>query len=86
VEERCGRWLLMCHDQADGDRFPITQEFLSVMLGVRRPTVTLVLGMIQEAGFIRNSRGHVTITDREGLEESSCECYQIIRESMPIKP
>lgn len=78
VEERCSRWLLMCHDRAKSDHFPITQEFLSHMLGVRRASVTVVAGMLQKAGLISYSRGRMTILDRPGLEEVSCECYERI--------
>lgn len=79
VEERCSRWLLLTHDRVGSDEFPLTQEFLSQMLGVRRASVTVVAGILQRAGFIRFRRGRMTILDRQGLEESSCECYGIIR-------
>ena len=80
VEQRCARWLLMTHDRVDGDTFPITQEFLSEMLGVRRPTVSVAEAKLQEAGLIRYSRGAMEILDRPGLEAQACECYSIIRE------
>ena len=79
VEERCCRWLLMCHDRAKSDQFPITHEFLSHMLGVRRASVTVVAGMLQKAGLISYSRGRMTILNRPGLEEVSCECYESIK-------
>ncbi|MGH9156189.1 MAG: Crp/Fnr family transcriptional regulator [Acidimicrobiales bacterium] len=79
VEERCSRWLLLTHDRVGSDEFPLTQEFLSQMLGVRRASVTVVAGILQRAGFIRFRRGRLTVIDREGLEDSSCECYGIIR-------
>ena len=79
VEERCCRWLLMCHDRARSDHFPITQDFLSHMLGVRRASVTVVASMLQKAGLISYSRGRMTIIDRPGLEEVSCECYESIK-------
>jgi CRP-like cAMP-binding protein len=79
IDERAGRWLLLTHDRAARDEFPLTQEFLAQMLGVRRPSVTTAAGMLQRAGFIRYSRGRVTIIDREGLEQASCDCYRIIR-------
>ncbi|MBW4639607.1 MAG: Crp/Fnr family transcriptional regulator [Gloeocapsa sp. UFS-A4-WI-NPMV-4B04] len=63
IEERCCRWLLMSHEQANSGSFPITQEFLSHMLGVRRASVTVVAGMLQKAGLIRYSRGQMTILD-----------------------
>jgi len=78
MEERCARWLLLTHDQAGGDTFPLTQEFLSHMLGVRRATISVATGMLKKAGFIRYVRGKITVTDRPGLESASCECYQAI--------
>jgi CRP-like cAMP-binding protein len=79
IEQRMCRWLLMTHDRVGQDEFALTQEFLAQMLGVRRPSVTVVAGMLQQAGFIRYSRGRMTIVNREGLEASSCECYRIVR-------
>lgn len=79
VEERACRWLLMTHDRVGEDFFPLTQEFLAHMLGVRRPTVSTVASILQKAGFISYSRGKITILNREGLESASCECYEIIR-------
>ncbi|HEV7705343.1 MAG TPA: Crp/Fnr family transcriptional regulator [Gemmatimonadaceae bacterium] len=76
LEERCARWLLITHDRVDGDVFKLTQEFLSYMLGVHRPAVTLAAGVLQAAGYIKYSRGTITVTDREGLEGASCSCYQ----------
>jgi len=78
MEERCARWLLMTHDRAGQDSFPLTQEFLSHMLGVRRATVNVATGMLKKAGFIRYVRGQLTVIDRAGLESASCECYQAI--------
>lgn len=86
VEERAARWLLMTHDRVDSDHFPMTQDFLSSMLGVRRPSVTVAAGMLQKAGLIRYSRGHMTILDRPGLEAAACECYQIVREQFDSMP
>jgi DNA-binding transcriptional regulator YhcF (GntR family) len=78
MEERCARWLLMTHDRAGQDSFPLTQEFLSHMLGVRRATVNVATGMLKKAGFVRYVRGKMTIIDRRGLESASCDCYQAI--------
>jgi CRP-like cAMP-binding protein len=78
MEERCARWLLMTHDRAGEDTFPLTQEFLSHMLGVRRSTVNVATGMLKKAGFIRYVRGKLTVVDRPGLESASCECYSAI--------
>ena len=75
AEERCCRWLLMTHDRIGQDEFPLTHEFLAIMLGVRRPTVTLVMAELTRAGIVSNVRGHVRIVDRKGLEQATCECY-----------
>jgi CRP-like cAMP-binding protein len=80
VEERMCRWLLMSHDRVGADRFPMTQEFLAQMLGVRRPSVTVVAGVLQKAGLIAYARGWVVILDRAGLEAASCECYRVVRD------
>jgi CRP-like cAMP-binding protein len=80
LEERLARWLLMCHDRVQKDRIHITHEFLAMMLGTRRSTVSVAAGMLHQAGIIANSRGHVTIQNRERLEEAACECYQIVHE------
>ncbi|HEY0061719.1 MAG TPA: Crp/Fnr family transcriptional regulator, partial [Telluria sp.] len=75
IEERFARWMLMTHDRVDGDDFFLTQDFIADMLGVHRPSVSLVAGAFQQAGLIKYSRGLMTILSREGLEEASCECY-----------
>jgi CRP-like cAMP-binding protein len=80
VEERCARWMLLTHDRVGEDEFPLTQEFLAQMLGVRRPSVTVVAGVLQQGGFIRFRRGRITIADRQGLERVSCGCYHALRE------
>jgi CRP-like cAMP-binding protein len=76
VEQRLARWLLMARDRMASDDFPLTQEFVSMMLGASRPTVTVVAGTLQKAGLITYHRGHVTIVDGEKLEAASCECYR----------
>ena len=78
VEQRLARWLLMAHDRVAADEFPLTQEFVAMMLGVARPTVTIVAGTLQKAGLITYQRGTVTIVDREKLEAASCECYRTV--------
>ena len=77
VEERLARWLLMVQDRMETDSFLLTQEFLGEMLGTRRSSVTLTAGSFQRAGLIEYSRGRVHILDREGLENTACECYAI---------
>lgn len=79
VAQRCSRRMLVTHDRVGSDEFPLTQEFLAQLLGVRRASVTVAARALQNAGFIRYSRGRVTIIDREGLENASCECDRIIR-------
>lgn len=75
--ERCARWLLLTHDRVGRDDFPLTHEFLAMMLGVRRPGVSVAAGTLQSAGFITYSRGNVHIADRAGLESAACECYAV---------
>jgi CRP-like cAMP-binding protein len=81
-EERLSRWLLMSHDRVEADDFMITQELLGQMLGARRSTVSVSAGILQRAGLIRYTRGHVTIVDRDGLESVSCECYAVIKREL----
>ena len=78
MEERICRWLLMAHDRAGTDEILLTQRFIAEMLGIRRPSVTVAAGLLQKAGFIAYSRGHVTILDRVGLENAACECYALV--------
>jgi CRP-like cAMP-binding protein len=80
IAQRCARWLLITHDRVETDRFPLTQEFLADMLGVRRAGVSEVASALQREGLIQYSRGVITVLDRSGLEARSCECYQIIRQ------
>jgi CRP-like cAMP-binding protein len=77
VEQRLARWLLMAHDRVGRDEFPLTQEFVAMMLGVARPTVTIVAGSLQKAGLITYRRGVIVILDRKGLEAAACECYRV---------
>lgn len=79
IEQRFARWVLMSHDRVSSDEFQLTQEFLADMLGVYRPSVSLVARTFQQAGLLQYSRGNITILDRKGLEEASCECYGVVR-------
>lgn len=79
LEQRLARWLLMAHDRAGGDELPLTQEFMAMMLGVHRPSITVTAGILQRAGLIRYSNGRVTVLDRPSLEAASCECYGAVR-------
>ena len=79
TEERCARWLLLSQDRAARSEFKLTQVFLAQMLGVRRPAVTVAIGVLERSGLIEHRRGRIRISDREGLERASCECYARIR-------
>ena len=79
LEQRLARWLLMAHDRVDGDDLPLTQEFIAMMLGVHRPSITVTAGILQRAGLIRYAPGRITLLDRASLEAASCECYAAVR-------
>ncbi len=79
VTQRCCRWLLQTRDRVDDDTFFLKQEFLAVMLGVHRPTVTVVLRTLQREGLIASHYGRIRILKRKRLEAESCECYSVIR-------
>ena len=79
VQDRCCRWLLMAHDRVHRDEFELSHEFLAMMLGATRPTVTVVAGTLQKAGLIRYRHGRLTILDRKSLEGASCECYETVK-------
>lgn len=77
VEQRLAKWLLMAHDRMETTEFPLTQEFVAMMLGATRQTVTVVAGALQKAGLITYQRGKIRIVNRKGLEAASCECYRV---------
>ena len=81
VEERCARLLLMTQDRVGRNEFQLTHESLSMMLGVRRPTVTLVLGTFHKAGIVNNGSKKITVLDRERLQKLSCECYRVVKDT-----
>jgi CRP-like cAMP-binding protein len=82
VEERLARWILMTQDRIRTDDLPLTQEFLSQMLGTRRSSVTVSAGVLQKAGLISYTRGHVTILNRKRLEDAACDCYRIVQKQL----
>jgi CRP-like cAMP-binding protein len=79
VKQRCCRWLLQTQDRVGASEFLLKQEFLAIMLGVQRPTVTLVMGTLQDGGLIRTRYGRIHVLKRNALERASCECYEVIR-------
>ncbi len=79
LKQRLARWLLMMRDRGDDDALQITQNLLAEMLGVQRPTITNAARELERAGVIARGRRQVTILDRPGLVEASCECYQLVR-------
>jgi CRP-like cAMP-binding protein len=79
VTQRCCRWLLQTHDRVGSDEFLLKQQFLAVMLGVHRPTVTVVMRTLQQLGLISTKYGHIRVLERRKLEATSCECYEIIQ-------
>jgi CRP-like cAMP-binding protein len=80
IEQRCARWLLLSADAVGRKDFSLTQEFLSQMLAVRRPGVTVAIGALERQGLIEHRYGRVSIVDTEGLKKVACECYNTIKE------
>jgi CRP-like cAMP-binding protein len=80
IGERLARWLLMSHDRCRCEELPLTQEFLAMMLGIRRAGVTEAALILQAEGYIAYRRGHITMLDRAGMEEFACECYRIVKD------
>ncbi len=78
LTERCARWLLQTHDRVDADTFGLTQEYLGIMLGVQRPSVSIAQRRLQAAGASRSACGSISVEDREALEAASCPCYEMI--------
>jgi CRP-like cAMP-binding protein len=79
VRQRLARWLLMMSDQAESNELQLTHEIIADMMGTRRATVTGALGKFRKAGLLNHKRGHITILDRKGLKEASCECYGMVK-------
>jgi CRP-like cAMP-binding protein len=80
VEQQLCRWLLLSHDRVKGDELIMTQELIADMLGVRREGVTVAAGRLHDAGAIGYVRGHITILDRQKLEDTVCECYRVVKD------
>ncbi len=84
VYERCARWILMTQDRVKSDTIHLTQEFLGMMLGSRRSGVTIAASTLRAAGFISYAQGKITILDRTGLEDASCECYALAQQQFGV--
>lgn len=82
IRQRLARWLLLCDDRLESETIPLTQEFLSDMLGVGRPTISVAADVFQTAGIISYQRGKIQILDRDRLEKESCECYRVVRDHL----
>ena len=84
VEQRLCRWILLSADRGDGRFVSLTQEYLAIMLGVQRTTVTSAARALQSAGLINYSRGVIEIVNRKGLEDAVCECYAVVRQKFDL--
>ena len=81
LQERCARWILMTIDRVDAGRFAVTKEFLAQLLGTNRPTVSVLVSVLEKAGILNVEGRWVTVADRNRLKEAACECYDIIRKT-----
>jgi CRP-like cAMP-binding protein len=81
LQERCARWILMTLDRVEADRFAVTKEFLAQLLGTNRPTVSVLVSVLERAGILNVEGRWVTLADRDLLKEAACECYDIIRKN-----
>jgi CRP-like cAMP-binding protein len=79
TEERVAKWILRCHDRSKTGEINVTQGFLAEMLGVHRPSISLIVKRFQERGLIKYAKGAIVILDRAGLESASCECYDVVK-------
>jgi CRP-like cAMP-binding protein len=86
LDQRLARWLLMTHDRTNGSTLPLTQEFLSRMLGVRRAGVSVAANSLRQQGLIDYHRGDIRVVDRGGVESISCECYEIVKQEYDGHP
>jgi CRP-like cAMP-binding protein len=83
IEQRCCRWLLMTRDRVDSDDLKLSHEFLALMLGVRRASISNVLAPLQEMNLVRSNRGTISIMNRQALEARVCECYWLMAKRQP---
>jgi CRP-like cAMP-binding protein len=81
VEQRCCRWILMTRDRVDSDDVKLSHEFLGLMLGVRRASVSDVLAPLQDLGIVKSARGAISILDRAALIRRACECYRVVKDA-----
>jgi CRP-like cAMP-binding protein len=81
LQERCARWILMTLDRVDAERFAVTKEFLAQLLGTNRPTVSVLVSVLEKAGILNVEGRWVTLADRDRLKDAACECYDIIRKN-----
>src|SRR5580704_16890331 len=84
LQERCARWILMTLDRVDSDSFSVTKEFLAQLLGTNRPTVSVLVSVLEKAGMLNVKGRWVTVADRDRLKEAACECYDIIRKNYEV--
>ena len=82
LDQRCCRWLLIAHDHALSDEFPLTHEYLAMMLGYQRAGVSIAMASLVKAGLIEHKRGKVIISNRPGLEAAACECYREMQDEL----
>ena len=82
VEQQLSRWLLSTLDRIPASELVMTQELVASLLGVRRESIALAAGKLQQAGYIRYRRGHISVLDRIGLEASACECYAVVKKEL----
>jgi CRP-like cAMP-binding protein len=80
LADRLARWLLLTHDRVEGDDLFVTQEFLSIMLGVRRAGVSVAAATLQSGGLIEQARGRIRVLNRAGLEAAACHCYDVVKQ------
>jgi CRP-like cAMP-binding protein len=84
LQERCARWILTTLDRVGSDRFAVTKDFLAQLLGTNRPTLSVMVSVLQKAGILSVEGRWVTVADRKRLQEAACECYEIIRKHYEV--